>query len=288
MRSTQDASSDGTPVDATQVGTAQAEEAPAAGQNVDEELRFQNDFYREDAEHIIATPFFLAVHRRTVRLLKRMGALEGQRVLSLGCGDGGIENMAAPGAASILGIDLSPEGIALARRGAEDASLDNVEYRTGDIQDLDVEPESCDVVWAIAVLHHFPSGPEVERILANGYSALRPGGLMVSIDPSAARLVNAFKSLVRRQVERCHTEDEGELAIDLLRDSYQKVGFMKMQAHYSDFAVGPLAWLVPGMPLPLARLALALDSLVLRVPGLRRWSSSFALIAEKPPEPALR
>ena len=47
------------------------------------------------------------------------------RVLSVGCGDGEFELMLAPYAESVLGVDISPEAIAIARRGRERCGATN-------------------------------------------------------------------------------------------------------------------------------------------------------------------
>ena len=48
---------------------------------------------------------------------------------------------------------------------------------------------------------------------------------------------------------------------------------------YTDYFLGPLAWLAPRTPASLAAALEAMDNLALRVPLLRRYASSFSLCA---------
>lgn len=73
-------------------------------------------------------------------------------VLDLGCGPGRVaEAVIAAGAASYVGIDLSPHMLALARRRLE--GRDTVQLLEGDFLDLDV-PRAFDVVLALGLFDY--------------------------------------------------------------------------------------------------------------------------------------
>src|SRR5215471_1529269 len=94
---------------------------------------------------------------RDVRALTR--AAPGRplgRVLSVGCGDGEFELMLAPRADSVLGIDISPEAIAIAERGRAESRARNVEFRCLSVMDLGVD-EQFDTIICVAFLHHLPA-----------------------------------------------------------------------------------------------------------------------------------
>jgi SAM-dependent methyltransferase len=98
--------------------------------------------------------------------------------LSIGCGTGLLERDAlVKGVCERLeGVDFSAEAIAEARRGAEESGLaGRLDYRVADINVLRLAPERYDIVLFHGSLHHVR---EVERLLAEVRSALKPGGLL--------------------------------------------------------------------------------------------------------------
>ncbi len=100
------------------------------------------------------------------------------RGLSVGCGPGLLErDVIEKGICrSVEGIDFSPEAIAQARQGAQEANLSRVlDYRVGDVNALELPEETFDIVFFHGSLHHVRS---VERALAQVRGALKPGGLL--------------------------------------------------------------------------------------------------------------
>ncbi len=100
------------------------------------------------------------------------------RGLSVGCGPGLLErDVIEKGICrAVEGIDFSPEAIAQARQGAQEANLSRVlEYRVGDVNALQLPEHAYDIVFFHGSLHHVRS---VERALAQVRGALKPGGLL--------------------------------------------------------------------------------------------------------------
>lgn len=113
----------------------------------------------------------------------------GERVLDLGSG-GGIDALIAARlvgpAGFVHGLDMVPEMVELARKGAVEAGIDNVAFIEGDIADIPLPDASVDVVISNCVINLCEDKAavfkEVRRILA-------PGGRMVVSD------IVAFKPL---------------------------------------------------------------------------------------------
>jgi len=106
---------------------------------------------------------------------------EGETVLDLGSG-GGIDVILAAHKVGpegkAIGVDMTDEMISLANRNAAEAGVTNIEFRKGDIEELPVEDGSVDVVISNCVIN---LAPDKDRVFAEVYRVLRPGGrLMVS------------------------------------------------------------------------------------------------------------
>jgi 2-polyprenyl-6-hydroxyphenyl methylase/3-demethylubiquinone-9 3-methyltransferase len=79
--------------------------------------------------------------------------LEGLRVLDVGCGGGLLAEPLARMGASVVGIDLAPAHVDLARRHAEAAEL-AIDYRLAAVEDLARDGASFDLVCAMEVVEH--------------------------------------------------------------------------------------------------------------------------------------
>lgn len=221
---------------------------------------------------LFETALFRRVHDRAARQFLRVArAGPSHRVLSLGCGDGSIERRLAPHVGAIVGLDISPMAIRQAR--AKSAGFANLSFELA----TEITGE-FDVVAAFAFLHHLDDAA-IRRTLRAARKALRPGGVFYSSDPSRRRFVGLLRGLVRSTYERYHSPDERELDPEALAELFLVSGFDQPELGYTDYFLGPLAWLAPGTPSPLAAALEALDNLALAIPLVRRYASSFYLCA---------
>lgn len=245
------------------------------------EREFHDELYGAATERIFASPLYVRLLARQVAFLRAVQPnLATARVLSLGCGDGRRELALAPYAGRIIAIDLSPAAIELARRRACDLDRHNVEFYVGDTAAV-VDLGRFDAVWCGGLLHHLTES-ERETLVGRAIGALAPGGTFVAMDPNARRAVNILKPFVRRAYLRYHSPDEGELIPETVAALLRSAGFAAVEIHYIDWFISPLAWLLPGIPAPLAGALATLDSMLLRVPPVRRLASGFAAIGRAP------
>ena len=126
----------------------------------------------------------------------------GEVVLDLGAGGGFDCFIAGPKVGPtgrVIGVDMTPEMLAKARRGIESyrraTGFDNVEFRLGEIEHLPLADQSVDVVISNCVLNLSPDKPQVWREIAR---VLKPGGRVAVSDLA---LLKPLPAAVREMVE---------------------------------------------------------------------------------------
>jgi ubiquinone/menaquinone biosynthesis methyltransferase len=135
------------------------------------------------------------------RLVVRAGGLRGRAVLDLACGTGDLALLAARAGASVVGLDVTPRMIEIARaRAARELARDAApRFLVGDMCALPLPAERFDVVTTGYGLRNVPDLPlaigEIARVL-------KPGGLLLSLDfnrpasPIVRRAYHAYLTVV--------------------------------------------------------------------------------------------
>lgn len=99
----------------------------------------------------------------------------GHTVLDLGSGAGNdcfVARAEAGPTGKVIGVDFTPAMIQRARDNAEKLGYNNVEFRSGDIEQLPVSDASVDVVVSNCVLNLVP---DKAKVFSEIYRVLRPG-----------------------------------------------------------------------------------------------------------------
>jgi ubiquinone/menaquinone biosynthesis C-methylase UbiE len=106
-----------------------------------------------------------------------LGRLEaGEHVLDLGSGAGTDSLVAAQmvgPTGRVVGIDMTPEMLAKARRAADELGAGNVEFLEAEAERLPFEDASFDVVISNGVIDLIP---DKDAVFAELFRVLRPGG----------------------------------------------------------------------------------------------------------------
>jgi SAM-dependent methyltransferase len=136
-------------------------------------------------------------------------------VLDVACGAGHAAEQVAPSVGVVVGIDLTPELLALGTRRLRDAGITNVVLQQGAATALPFVDESFDVVFCRSAFHHFGDPVAATTEMAR---VCRPGGRVVVSDvvvPDPA--VREAYDAVHRSLDPSHVRAfTGDEIADLL------------------------------------------------------------------------
>ncbi|MER7812890.1 class I SAM-dependent methyltransferase [Streptomyces sp900116325] len=163
----------------------------------------------------------------------------GMAVLDVGCGPGTITAdlaaLVAPG--RVTAVDTSREILDRAAEVAAERGLDNIEFTTADVHDLDFPDDSFDVVHAHQVLQHVGDPVQALREMRR---VCRPGGIVAARDSDYAAMawypevpfMDAWLELYRRVARTNGGEpDAGRRLLSWAR-----------QAGFADITPSAAAW----------------------------------------------
>jgi len=107
-------------------------------------------------------------------------------ILDLGCGPGRDAEFFTKTGHTVVGVDISPRMIALARE-----SVPAAQFIVSDIENLNLESESVDAIWASASLLHV-SKQTMPSVLINLNKMMKPGGVFyISMKQGAGEEIKA-------------------------------------------------------------------------------------------------
>jgi len=99
-----------------------------------------------------------------------------REALDIGCGSGAFSRLLAQRSGRVLGLDLSPRMIEIARERSR--AYPNVEFVVTDATTWEFPAARFECVASIATLHHLPA----ETTLTRMRNALKPGGTLIVLD----------------------------------------------------------------------------------------------------------
>ncbi|MGH7254623.1 MAG: class I SAM-dependent methyltransferase [Nitrospirales bacterium] len=234
--------------------------------------RTSADFVRLQAEHFAhadADKYFWQtgnpyVARTERELLKQVPLNGAERLLEVGCGEGGNLHLMGPGRMKAIGLDVSREKVAWAFR-----QLPQARFVCGDATRLPFRDGAFDVVLCRDVLHHVADKPAVAHEL---FRVCRAGGTIVVIEPNGRSpimhvlgwVVPAERDLTRNSVQRLVPLFRSDWVTDLEVIRAQPFPVGRVLFHYR--------WGWPRLSSWLSEFVLALERLAGRVLPADRWA----------------
>lgn len=204
--------------------------------------------------------------RSLAYMRERLGELQGQRVIDLGCGPGDFSIFVARHGAQVEAVDVAPAALEITRqRAVANGVADLVRTHLMPAEHLDFPAGTFDWVLGFGVLHHTDLavlGPEIRRIL-------KPGGKALFREPLGA---NPILEFVRRHVPyrgKYHSQHERPLNY---ADIALLGSFFKATEIREFYLLSSLSRLLGGEGGRLFRVLWAVDGVLLRtLPFLRRF-----------------
>jgi ubiquinone/menaquinone biosynthesis C-methylase UbiE len=163
---------------------------------------------------------------------------EGHTVLDLGSGPGIDCFLAADRVGPkghVIGVDMTPDMLKLARQNAADGGYENVEFREGVIEDMPVDDGTVDVIISNCVINLSPDKAQVFR---EAFRVLRPGGrIMVSDIVLNGELPEKVKEDIYEYVSCVAGASQKEDYLQYIRDAgFEQVEIVD-EATYSGYPV---------------------------------------------------
>jgi len=167
----------------------------------------------------------------------------GEIVLDLGSG-GGLDCFLAAGrvgeAGYVIGVDMTPDMVHLARENVRKSGHSNVEFRLGEIEHLPVADGSVDVIMSNCVINLSPDKPGVYR---DAFRALKPGGRLAISDTVATA---PLPDEIRDDFDLLSECVSGAETVDTLEAILKDVGFQNVRIESKDESREFIRQWVPG------------------------------------------
>lgn len=197
-----------------------------------EEIEFHNKVYRDSNsfarelklhEKILVGNVYSTFERDRAFLYYR-SVIEknaaGKQILDIGCGNFDHSRFLARLDAQVTAVDLSDAGIASAKLWAKKERVSNVEFMIMDVENLDFDDSSFDIVCGASILHHV----DTMRTIAEVNRVLKPGGYAIFLDTMGH---NPLFNLFRKITPHGRTSYEHPLHVKDIR---------QMSAYFEDVA----------------------------------------------------
>ena len=137
----------------------------------------QQAFWNRMADRYAAQPVADETAYQTKLAATRRLLRPDMELFEFGCGTGSTALIHAANVRHIRAVDFSERMIEIAQGKAEKAGTKNVTFEVGSIENVDLAPESLDMVLGMSILHLLKNK---EAAIAKIFRALKPGGYFLT------------------------------------------------------------------------------------------------------------
>ena len=131
------------------------------------------------------------LHIEAYTYFNLLGELAGKSILDLGCGEGFYtRQFIEKGAARVVGVDISPKMIELARQQEAREPL-GIEYIVCDVLELG-KIDSFDLVVASYLLNYAQTKEQLLKMCQSIFANLKPGDRFVSVNDNSEQLSESY------------------------------------------------------------------------------------------------
>lgn len=173
------------------------------------------------------------------RLIELIEPRPSDEVLDVATGTGFTGLELAPHVRSVVGVDITEEMLAEARRLAGQRGVANVKFERGDAMRLPFSDSSFDIVTCRRASHHFA---DVSRFLAESYRALKPDGRLGIDDMSPPEGTQGFWNAIEILRDGTHVRALTERE---WRSGAEEAGFVVTASEVLPEAQAYEKWLSP-------------------------------------------
>lgn len=204
------------------------------------EERVRAEFTRQAASLNRSPVFHMA--GTLAALVEMLPAAPDQRWLEVACGPGIISRALAPRVAEVVGVDLTPAMVELARREAAAAGVGNARFQVADATALPFPAASFAGAVTRFSLHHIPNPAACVAEMAR---VVVPGGYVAIADHLTA--ADAAEAAWHQQVERLRDPSHHQcLTADQIRGLAASAGLQLVSAQVEPLVIDYEEWLTRG------------------------------------------
>lgn len=203
-----------------------------------------------------------------LRMMSKMGDIEGKNVLEFGCGQGWFTKTLADKGAEVWAFDISNEAIDITKTLMERHNLkEKVHLDQMAAENLQYDSDKFDVVVGLAILHHLDIDQTCQEIMR----VLKPGGKAYFMEPLGH---NPLLNLYRKLTPHLRSKDETPLLFEqyvLMENNFS--GFKHEEYYFLSFFA--LIWhflSLNKLMLPTRNFLMKIDKIILNVfPRMRKY-----------------
>jgi 2-polyprenyl-3-methyl-5-hydroxy-6-metoxy-1,4-benzoquinol methylase len=198
------------------------------------EVSYVDKLSKEEVEWLYTKPFGIFNRDESQRTfhdfstflyLLNLLAPKAKKGADLGCGPGWLSIFLAKMGYEMLGVDIAPKMIEVAKERAKKENC-NTDFQVGDFEEAKV-PENLDFIVIYDALHH---APENKKLIELSLKSLKHGGVLVISEPN---VVHATDEDSLEAQERFGVTERG-LSVNGLKQELKSAGFRNIKRYHAS------------------------------------------------------